>query len=96
MANPLVDQSLDGYLRAISTVNATAQVILNRQISAPSDNYYTVQAALNIGAGRSMNALSTQAALKANTGFTGQGSIQDILAYALANNLTMSKITIGV
>lgn len=95
MANPLVDQSLDGYLRAISGVNATAQVILNRQLAAPSDNYYTVQAALNVGAGRSMNALSTQAALKANTGFTGQGSIQDIMAYAFTNSLTMSKIVTG-
>lgn len=91
----LVDQSLDGYLRAISGVNATAQVIINRQLSAPSDNYYTVQEGLNVGAGRGLSGLSTQVALKTNTGFTGQGSIQAICAFALAGSLTMSKIVTG-
>ena len=90
----LLDTSLDGYLRAISGVQATAQVIINRQLSTP-DNYYTVQEGLNVGAGRGWNALSTQAALKANTGYTGNGSIQDILAFALAGSLTMSKIVTG-
>lgn len=95
MANPLVDNSLDGYLRAISGVNATAQVILNRQLGAPSDNFYTTQGALNVGAGRAVNALGIQDALKLNTGYTGSGSIQDILQFALAGSLTMSKIVTG-
>lgn len=92
----LVDQSLDGYLRAISGVNATAQVIINRQLGSPSDNWLTTQAGLNIGAGRTANALSTEAALQANTGFVGQGSIQAIMAFALVGSLTMSKIVTGV
>lgn len=91
----LVDQSFDGYLRAISGVNATAQVILNRQLGAPSDNFYTTQAALNVGAGRAANALGIQPALKLNTGYTGNGSIQDIMAFSLASSLTMSKIVTG-
>lgn len=92
MASPLLDQSFDGYLRSISGVNATAQVILNRQISAPSDNYYTTQACLNIAAGRTANSLGIQDALKLNCGFTGAGSIEDIMAFAYHNSLSMGTI----
>lgn len=95
MASPLVDKSLDGYLRAISGVNASAQVILNRQLGV-ADYLNTTQGALNVGAGRTANALGIQDALKVNTGYVGAGSIQDVLAFALAGGLTMSKITIGV
>jgi hypothetical protein len=91
----LLDTSLDGYLRSISGVNASAQVILNRQLGV-GDYRNTTQGALNVGAGRTANALGIQEALKANTGFVGQGSIQDIMAFAVTQGLTMSKITIGV
>lgn len=91
----LVDQSLDGYLRSISGVNATAQAILNRQLGSPSDNWLTTQAALNTGAGRTANALGIQDALRTNTGYVGIGSIEAIMAFAVAGSLTMSKIVTG-
>lgn len=92
MANALTGNAPQQILQAISGVNATEQVILNRAIGAPTDNYYTPQEVVNLGAGRTKYALTYQQALKANTGFTGVGSVQDILMYAYNNSLSMATI----
>lgn len=94
MPNPLLGQSPQQILQAITGTTGTEQVLLNRQLGV-SDNFYSPQEAVNIGAGRTKYALTYQQALKANTGFTGVGSVQDILLYAYNNSLTMSRIVTG-
>lgn len=90
----LFGNSPQQILQAISGVNATEQVILNRQ-GGFGDNQYAPQETVNLGAGRTKYALTYQQALKTNTGFTGNGSIQDILMFAYNTSLTMSKIVTG-
>lgn len=81
-------------LQAISGVNASEQVILNRQ-AGYADYALPPQSTVNKAAGRTENALAYQAALAKNVGFTGSGSTQEILLYAFNNSITMSKIVTG-
>lgn len=92
MANPLLGQSPQQILQSISGVNATEQVILNRQAGF-GDNQYSPQECVNLAAGRTKYALTYQQALAANTGLTG--SVQTILMGAYSGSLTMSKIVTG-
>lgn len=91
MANPLTGNSPQQILEAISGVNAPMQVILNRA-GGSSDYQYTEQAAVNVPAGRSSNALTFQQALAKNCGFTIPGSTQDILMFAYNTGLSMATI----
>lgn len=94
MANPLTGNAPQQILKAVTGTTGTEQALLNRQLGV-SDNFYTPQEAVNVGAGRAKYALTYQQALKVNTGFTGVGSVQDILMFAYNGSLTMSKIVTG-
>lgn len=94
MPNPLSGNAPQQILQAISGVNASEQVILNRQ-GGFGDYQYAPQETVNLGAGRTKYALTYQQALAKNVGFTGVGSIQDILMFAYNGSITMSKIVTG-
>lgn len=91
MANPLTGNSPQQILEAISGISAPEQVILNRS-AGYTDYQYPPQSVVNLGAGRGQNAMTYQQALKANTGFVGAGSTQDILMFAYNNGITMATI----
>lgn len=94
MANPLYGTAPQDILQSISQVTAPTQVILNRQAGF-SDYQYPEQAVVNLKAGRTANALTFQQALAKNVGYTGTGTIADILMFAYTQGLTMSKIVTG-
>jgi hypothetical protein len=92
MAGLLTGNSPQCIYNAIgNTVGLTEQVALNRAGGFP-DNLYSPQEVINISAGRTGTALTYQAALKANLGYSGPGSIQEILLWALAQGKTMAQI----
>jgi len=96
MAAVLTGNSPQSIYNAIgNTVGLTEQVALNRA-AGYGDNQYSPQATVNLATSRTAHALTYQAALAKNVGYSGKGSVQEILLWALANNKTMSTIVTGV
>lgn len=89
-------KSTQQVLTAISGYSGLSiQAMCNRLLGV-SDTHYSLQVALNVGAGRTPYALNTQDALQKNIGYSGpKKSIQDAILYAYANSITMHKIVTG-
>lgn len=96
MASLIYGTSEQAILQAIAaTPGIPTQVILNRA-AGYGDYAFPPQSTLNKRAGRNENALTYQKALATNVGYTGTGTVQDILLFANTNGKTLSTIVTGV
>ena len=87
-------QSPQDILNAIAGKSGLSEQVVLNQAGGYSDYLHSPQEVVNLKAGRTATALSYQAALAANLGYSGL-SVEDMLLKAYKGSVTMSKIISG-